>query len=260
MKINKIEDTFNEDTYIKHNSTLALEDVEYKFSYIKDLLDNLIIKKEEISILDVGGGGGFLGKKVAEYFFSKGYNIKFSALDVSGKMLEIQKKNNSFIQSTYNCYLEDLPNNKSFDLVLMIDVIEHIKDREYASKKISKISDYALYNIPIEVNAFDILKNIYMKNGYYKMQNETLGHVHFFSYFSAKKHFSDYFTPIIHRFPNYANHILYCNTDEFDQQRNNKLRRYELKISDFIYKYLRILAPVINQGSLFLLGKSKNGE
>lgn len=255
---NNIEDNFNEETYIEHNPTLAYEDVAYKFSYIKPLLDEMEVKNNEISILDVGGGGGFLGKEIAEYFLNKRYNVKFYALDVSSKMLKIQQRNNPYITDVYNCYLEELDDNKKFDLVLMIDVVEHIPDKESASKKVSLISDYSIYNIPTEVNIFDILKNIYMKNNYYKMQEKTLGHVHFFSYFSALKHFKKFFNPIQLVFPNYSRHILYANTNQFDSQRNNRLRRYELICSNLIYKYLKILAPVIIQGSLFILGKSKN--
>lgn len=258
MNTNIVEDSFNEQTYIKHNATLAYEDVEYKFYYIKSLLDSVEIKNNEVFLLDVGGGGGFLGKKIAEYFIQKEIKVHFYALDVSSKMLEIQQHNNPYITDVYNCYLEDLEEKKMFDIVFMIDVIEHIPNKNSASKKISSISKYALYNIPTEINLFDLLKNILMKNRYYKIQGTTLGHVHFLSYFGAKNHFKKFFTPIKWVFPNYAEHILYSNTNEFDSQRNNKFRRFELICSDIVYKYLRIFAPLINQGSLFILGISKN--
>ena len=67
-------------------------------------MDTLKINKKEIFILDIGGGGGFLGKKIAEYFIEKGYSLNFYALDISMKMLEIQKSNNQYIKDIYNCY------------------------------------------------------------------------------------------------------------------------------------------------------------
>lgn len=252
------EDIFNEQTYIEHNPTLGYEDVNYKFSYIRQLLNELNFNNQEISILDVGGGGGFLGKVIAEYFISKRIKVKFYALDVSLKMLEVQKSNNPYITGVFNCYLDELEVDAPFDLLLMIDVIEHIPDKDAASRKIQQICDYALYNIPTEVNLMALLKNIYMKNNYYKMQRASLGHLHFFTYNTAYNHFSKFFIPIKYIFPNYSQHILHTDTTEFDVQRNNKLRRYELIISVFLYKYFKFLAPYLVDGSLFILGKSKN--
>lgn len=251
------EDIFNEQTYIKHNPTLGYEDVDYKFSYIQQLLNELTFNKQEISVLDVGGGGGFLGKVIVEYFMSQGIKVKFYALDVSLKMLEIQKSNNPYMTDVFNCYLDELEIDTPFDLLLMIDVIEHIPDKDAASRKIQQISDYALYNIPTEVNLMALLKNIYMKNNYYKMQRDSLGHLHFFTHRTAYNHFSKFFTPIKYLFPNYAYHILYTDTTGFDVQRSNTLRRYELIISVFLYKYFKFLAPYLLDGSLFIVGKSK---
>lgn len=251
------EDQFNERTYIEHNPTLGYEDVNYKFSYIQKLLDELNFNNQEISILDVGGGGGFLGKVIVEYFMSRGCKVNFYALDVSLKMLEVQKSNNPYITDVFNCYLDELAVDVPFDLLLMIDVIEHIPNKDAASQKIQQICNYALYNIPSEVNLMALLKNVYMKNNYYKMQRDSLGHLHFFTYKTAYNHFCKFFSPLKYLFPNYAQHILYTDTTEFDVQRNNKLRRYELIISLFLYKYLKFLAPYLVDGSLFIVGKSK---
>lgn len=253
------EDKFNEQTYIANNPTLALEDVEYKFYYIQQLLQKIEVSNNKVTILDVGGGGGFLGRMICDYFFKQGKSIEFHILDVSQKMIEVQKNNNPYVSKSHNCYLEDLNVDTKFDLVLMIDVIEHIPNKDEASSMLQKISKYTIYNIPTEVNLIDVLRNLYMKNKYFKLQTETLGHLHFFSYLSAFNHFNKYFKPIESFFPDYARHILYSDTKEFDAQRNNKLRKYELKVSIWIYKYMKFLAPFLIQGSLFILGKSRNG-
>ncbi len=253
------EDKFNQQTYIANNPTLALEDVEYKFYYIEKLLQEIEISNKRVTILDVGGGGGFLGRMICDYFSKQGKSIEFHILDISQTMIEVQKSNNPYVSKAHNCSLEDLRVDVKFDLVLMIDVIEHIPNKDEASSILQRISHYAIYNIPVEINLFDILRNNYMKNKYYALQTETLGHLHFFSYQSAFKHFSKYFEPIESFFPDYARHVLYSDTKEFNAQRNNKLRRYELKVSIWIYKYLKFLAPFMIQGSLFILGKSRNG-
>lgn len=250
---------YSDGSYIEQNKTLHIEDSLHKFKFIKELIDCIIFSKKNIKVLDVGGGAGLVGKYVCEYLISLDYNIEFFALDLSLEMLEIQKKNNSNIKEIYNLAIEKI-NKNDFDLVLMIDVIEHIPEHTFVASHLNKISKNIIYNIPLEINVFDFLRNKYMKNNYYKMQTETIGHIHFFSYQSAIRFIKKYHMIKKYIFVDYASHILKNDSVEYNIQKSNKLRRLELKTSHFIVKYFKVLAPYLIQGSLFAIVERKNGK
>ena len=245
-------DIYNNGTYLEKNKTIHSEDSEYKFSYIKKLIKEIDFSNTTVKVLDVGGGAGLIGKFLCEYIISQNKTVEFYALDLSLKMLEIQKINNKNIVKTYALPLDEL-NEKNFDLILMIDVIEHIPNKEITSKLLNTLTKNIIYNIPLELNLFDRLRNYYMKGNYYKIQTKTIGHIHFFSYLSALRFVEKYHKLKKYYFADYSSHILSSSSEEYISQKNNKLRRLELKISSFLFKYLKIFSPYIIQGSLFIL-------
>lgn len=243
-------------TYIKNNPTLHSEDSEYKFSYIHHLLKKCSFNAPQIKILDVGGGAGVIALQVCRMLSEQGYQVDCYAFDLSQEMLSQQKSNNPYISLATSDF--DQIRTNRFDITLLIDVIEHIPDHFSFANDVDEITDYIIYNIPIERTLFDFLRNIYMKRKYYLMQTLTLGHLHFFSASLAKRFVRKHHILIDFLYPNYAGHILASNFSEYVSQRANRIRSFELAISHFIYRYLRICAPWIIQGSLFMLAKSRS--
>ena len=141
-------DIYNDDSYIRNNPTLHSEDSKFKFKNILSFLRSIDVKNDKIRILDVGGGAGLLGKMVMEYFIKKNIKVTFHSLDLSEEMLKIQKKNNPKIQKLINLPIEEC-RESNYDLILMIDVIEHIPGKNSAANKLNKLSRYIIYNIPI---------------------------------------------------------------------------------------------------------------
>lgn len=252
-------DIYNDGTYIDHNPTLGFEDAQYKFGYIKKLIERNwkeFSNKKKLSILDIGGGCGELGRLLCEYLIHQGMEITFTALDLSSKMLEVQKQTNPHISEYLNISAEDI-DDRHFDITLLIDVIEHIPNYLAFTQKLKNFSKFVIFNIPIEKNLFDKMKNIYFKGQYYKWQEESLGHLHFFSYNDTKHYLRTNFSNFDCIYPQYANHVLASSSENYTKQLKSKLRKMELYISYFIGKYLKIIAPYIVQGSLFALAKCR---
>ena len=126
-------DIYNDNTYLEYNPTIHIEDSEFKFNNIIKFLEKIKIQDKKIKILDIGGGAGIIGKMVMEFFLVRGINVIFDCLDLSAEMLKIQKENNPKINKLLNCSLEDC-REKDYDLILMIDVIEHIPKKKLSSK------------------------------------------------------------------------------------------------------------------------------
>lgn len=248
-------DIYNDNSYIDNNPTLHSEDSDFKFSNILEFLDMLTINENKIKILDVGGGAGLIGKMVMNYFLNKGVEVLLDSLDLSIEMLKIQKKNNPKINNLFNCSLEDCK-MKNYDLALMIDVIEHIPNKNLAAFSLNKMTSNIIYNIPIEKNLFDIIRNISLLFQYYKKQTQILGHVHFFSFHSALSFLNSHHQIIEKKFMPYCFYIKKSNFIDYIKLRKSFVRRIELNISCWLYIFNKKFSSLIIQGSCYALVKA----
>lgn len=108
------------------------------------------------SVLDVGCGEGFTLKKLEEKKIGKaneGIDYMVAAVKIANKIypnLKIKKGN------IYSLPYEE----KTFDLVLCTEVLEHLDDPEKALREIQRVSKkYVLFSVPNE--PFFILANLF---------------------------------------------------------------------------------------------------
>ena len=248
-------DIYNDNSYIEKNPTLHTEDSKFKFQNIKRFLNSIEVKNNKIKIIDIGGGAGLIGKLVLEYFLKNGIFVTFHSLDLSMEMLKIQRKNNPRIKKTFNCPINKCP-ELNYDLVLMIDVIEHIEEKEDTAKILNKLGKNIIYNIPIEINFFDILKYLKSYFRYYKNQRKRWGHIHFFSFISSQSFLRRHHKIIDTYFQPYCFHYRYSDYDSYLKLRLNFSWNIELKISCWIFNHFPKMSKYLIQGSNYSLVKS----
>ena len=113
-----------------------------RISYIRDnIISTLSIKNkkkplEKVKILDIGCGGGLLSEPMSRL----GANV--TAIDASKKNIEVAKfhakKNN--LKISYLCSSpEKLNIKKKFDVILNMEIIEHVDDINFFIKKSSNL-------------------------------------------------------------------------------------------------------------------------
>ena len=113
-----------------------------RISYIKDnIIKTLKLKDspkplENVKILDIGCGGGLL----SEPMYKLGANVV--GIDASEKNINVAKlhakKNNLDIE--YICTSpENLINKKNFDVILNMEIIEHVEDVDFFLKSSSNL-------------------------------------------------------------------------------------------------------------------------
>jgi SAM-dependent methyltransferase len=151
---------YSSDEYLAKNPSLDSEDSAWKIDHIIKLIDKLfigsLINNEEIVLMDVGGGAGIILRGVTEYIVNK-YNVavKKITLDLSPGILSVQIANNPDVYKALN---EDICktslDNKTVDICLMIDVLEHIPEPEKALKELCRVSKYAIFKVPLEDNLY----------------------------------------------------------------------------------------------------------
>ena len=250
-------DIYNDNSYLEKNPSLHTEDSKFKFQNIKRFLSSIEVKNNRIKILDIGGGAGIIGKLVLEHFQESGIVVSFHSLDLSTQMLKIQLKNNPQIKKIINCSINECPKS-NYDLVLMIDVIEHIEEKEDSAKILNKLGKNIIYNIPIEINFFDILKYLKSFFRYYNRQKERWGHIHFFSFTSSQSFLRRHYKIIDSYFQPYCFHYRYSDNESYLKLRRDFLWKIELKISCWIFNHFPKISKHLIQGSNYSLVKTKH--
>jgi len=113
-----------------------------RIKYIKDnIIDNFKLKNttkplKKIDILDIGCGGGLLSEPMRRL----GANV--TGIDASVKNIKIAKLHatKSKLDISYICSSpEKLKTNKKFDVILNMEIVEHVEDVNFFLKSSSKL-------------------------------------------------------------------------------------------------------------------------
>lgn len=177
---------YQENKYFEKNPTLHEEDSHWKISKILPLIDKLFndkyITKNEIILLDVGGGAGIILKEVAEYItYIYGVRVNKICLDLSPGMLNVQKKNNPDAKLLNEDICNTTLKNGSIDIILMIDVLEHIPDWKMALEELRRVTNFVIFKVPLERNLVNISLNYLKQGDVYKKGVESVGHINWYN-------------------------------------------------------------------------------
>ena len=113
-----------------------------RIQYIKSLVNERYKLKNDkkpfqgLSVLDIGCGGGLLSEPICRL----GANI--TAIDASEKNIKIAKlhaKKNNLKINYINSSPEKLNNKKKFDVILNMEIVEHVEDINFFINSCSKL-------------------------------------------------------------------------------------------------------------------------
>ena len=153
--------------YLKNNPTWHIKDSPWKAKQIiKMLKRNPILPK---SIAEVGCG---TGEVLNQLYLSMPNNVRFTGYDISSDALNLAKhKEKERLEFKHEDFLET---NARFDLLLMIDVFEHVDDYLGFLKLCKNKAKNTIFHIPLDISAQAILRNKLISN------RNSLGHLHYF--------------------------------------------------------------------------------
>lgn len=161
---------YTSDVYFKNKPTWDDEDTGWKAVIIHALLQSNSINPERI--VEVGCGAGGILKELSNLNPSikelKGYDIAPQAIALANL-----KKNDkiSFLNSDYVN-----SDDAGGDVLLVIDVIEHIDDYYGFLNKLKGKSKNVVFHIPLDLSCRNILKPHTIL-----LQREMVGHLHYFT-------------------------------------------------------------------------------
>jgi cyclopropane fatty-acyl-phospholipid synthase-like methyltransferase len=159
---------YESDLYMEKNPTWHEEDAPWKAGHIERM-----IKKTSIphgTICEVGCGTGEILLTLEKTFpattFS-GYEISPPAFNRAARKETPRTK----------FYLRDLLSECElrFDLVLAIDVIEHVEDYISFIKKLKPFGKYKIFHIPLDISAQSVLRSRPIVE-----LRRNVGHIHYF--------------------------------------------------------------------------------
>jgi 2-polyprenyl-3-methyl-5-hydroxy-6-metoxy-1,4-benzoquinol methylase len=154
--------------YLSKNPNWHAEDSPWKAKQIIKALKRSQIKPD--SIAEVGCG---VGEILIQLQNQLPQHIKFSGYDIASDALKEAVKKS---RKNLDFFEKDIFEDKSFfDLLLVIDVIEHVEDCFSFIRKCREIANYKLFHIPLDVSLMSIF------NGGIMRARNSVGHIHYFT-------------------------------------------------------------------------------
>lgn len=169
MKVSS-NDMYINGEYFKNNPDWDIADARWKTDVIYSLL-----KKNNINprkVIEVGCGAG---ENLLELLKRDDRIEQLAGYDISPQAFALAEKRSSGKISFYN---EDLTikENVEADLMLVIDVVEHVDDYYGFLRKLKNKSDHFVFHIPLDLSC-----RTAMKPHVLLQQRQAVGHIHYFT-------------------------------------------------------------------------------
>jgi SAM-dependent methyltransferase len=156
--------------YLERNPDWGAADAVWKAGQIEGLIRELHLVPAEIT--EIGCGSGKILEELARTFPDissfRGYDISPDAI-----RLAEQKKSGRVL-----FFKSDLAADPDYhtDLLLVIDVVEHVEDYYGFLASLHNKADYFIFHIPLDLSVRTLLKSHVLLQ-----QRESVGHIHYFS-------------------------------------------------------------------------------
>lgn len=162
---------YTDSTYLENNPTWHEEDAPFKAMTALDLL-----KKQKLlpdTIAEVGCGSAEILVQLSKKMPNR---TKFWGYDISPQAIEIAKKKE---YANLKTELRDITTHspeQTFDLVLVMDVIEHLENYFEFLRKIAPMSKHTIFHIPLDMCMWSLFRE-----GMLIANKKRIGHIHAFT-------------------------------------------------------------------------------
>jgi len=174
----KTDNIYNNKEYLLKNVNWHQEDSPYKFSLVQKILkrNNIIFN----NCADIGCGAGYITELLAKDYLRSnffGFDHSTDAKKFWNKRTKL--KNLIYTNRDIKKY------EKAFDLIICLDVFEHVEDYFGFLKDLKISSNRFIFNIPLDMSVMKIVTNGI------KLAREEVGHLHYFNEYTALETLKD---------------------------------------------------------------------
>lgn len=155
--------------YFKDNPTWHVEQSPWKATQIINMIGRN--KLQPSSVVEIGCGAGEILNQLYQRLDDK--KIQFYGYEIAPDAVALSQ---SRTKDRLHFFHEDLlQSDKKFDLLLMIDVFEHVDDYMGFLRKSREKATYKIFHIPMDISILSILNNRFMS------ERNTVGHLHYYT-------------------------------------------------------------------------------
>lgn len=167
---NTIKDMYTGGDYLQKNPTWHEEDSAWKAQHILNMLSRNKLSPK--SVCEVGCGAGEI---LNQLYLQMPHNVTFDGFDISPQAHKLSKQKE---RDRLQFHLKDLleAEGNPFDLLLVIDVFEHVEDYLGFLKAIRSKATYKIFHIPLDIS----VQRVLLCKPILKRRRE-IGHIHYFT-------------------------------------------------------------------------------
>lgn len=162
---------YEDGTYLSNNPNWHEQDSSWKAEKIDRLL-----KKNGIcpsTLCEVGCGAGGILSWLSQHYGNK---TMFSGYEISPHAFEICRKKMSGNLNYFHKNLFDDNGAMLFDVIMAIDVFEHVEDYFGFLRRLREKGTYKVFHIPLDLSVQTILRSSPIMK-----QRTSVGHIHYFT-------------------------------------------------------------------------------
>lgn len=160
---------YEDGKYLENNPSWHEEDSPWKASQISKMMDRN--RLDPTRVCEIGCGAGEILHQLSEHYPEKAY----FGYEISPQAYEMCQKRS---KGNLTFHLRDLleEDDPCFDLVLVIDVIEHVEDCFGFLRKLKETGEYKMFHIPLDLSVQTVLRSSPITKA-----RASVGHIHYFS-------------------------------------------------------------------------------
>ena len=164
------EKIYTQGDYLKSNPTWHSEDSSWKANQIIKMIDNNHL--QPLSVCEIGCGSGEI---LNQLYLKMPESLSFLGYEISPQAFQLCQTRT---KDRLNFKLGDLiqEENDYFDLLLCIDVFEHVDDYFNFLRSLRKKAQYKIFHIPLDISVSSVLRSSPILRA-----RQLVGHLHYFS-------------------------------------------------------------------------------
>lgn len=167
-----MDDLYNSGGYLKNRPTWHSEDSKWKAEKILKIIKQNSIDPKYIT--EVGCG---VGEILNSLYQNMSSDCVFHGYDISTQAIEIAKNIKKPRLTFHNNDFLKIKIEQKCDLLLLIDVIEHVEGIFDFLRSIRPLSEYKIFHIPLDISVLSVLRSKPLI-----LRRNQVGHIHYFNY------------------------------------------------------------------------------